>query len=663
MKKQRKQILCVGTLFAMVFAAMVLFGWMPVLQIYGSDTESQTKQDTDLELDTKQTVYFTAPGSTTYLDFAAPEDGGYIVTASGTAGEISIVLADEQGNVFDIEGASYPAREDRQDVSVTSMYHWLAAGKYRIGVSCQRVCKIKIRARKMERLEAGKVCKYAAGNKDGKQGAVFVPEKTGDYIFFLTAQQYSLSVKVLDEDGEVLGKGGSGRWIQRADSDVLYRVQVRLTKGKAYILLAEGKTEDYTKASEIVVEAEIPDSIAKLSDGKEVQGTAADYYSRMGYTFKPKETGKYLFTGLSPEDEMVVMIYDGTGKRISLIDYDGSSVSDSYRDGKYKTESAVRMTAGKPYRVVLRMRNFLVSEYTFKVAKLQPVKRIAITHKPAQTEFLKGMDSKFDLKKTQITIYYKNGKTAKWNYSSSGNIKDGYPVRVSMQVKKDRRTAVFRFRGKTAKISIPVVKICDKYKDVPDISEAGKVSAWVNAGRRKFYRFTPARDTLYGFSFQGKKQGAYFYTVLFTPGGKRLLETTSDYDYSKKLYYTEMEYPLKAGKTYFVGMYFGPEKVSGRVQLTAFNKTPSVPENIRLTRKDNTSAEMSWKQTMYATGYQIKYMPVGNAKASRAFVTIYNAENDISGLSAGKRYQFKVRAYRAYNGKRYYGDWSEWLQL
>ena len=74
----------------------------------------------------------------------------------------------------------------------------------------------------------------------------------------------------------------------------------------------------------------------------------------------------------------------------------------------------------------------------------------------------------------------------------------------------------------------------------------------------------------------------------------------------------------------------------------------------------STSIELTWKKVARATGYQLyrldketgKYVKIATIKGN-ANVTYTDAE-----LSAAHEYSYKVRAYKTYNGKNYYGSFS-----
>lgn len=69
-------------------------------------------------------------------------------------------------------------------------------------------------------------------------------------------------------------------------------------------------------------------------------------------------------------------------------------------------------------------------------------------------------------------------------------------------------------------------------------------------------------------------------------------------------------------------------------------------------------AYVSWKR-ITCSGYQIQYSTsssMSSAKTTGAASTTYKRK--ITGLKKGRRYYFRVRAYKTFNNKRYYSAWS-----
>lgn len=67
--------------------------------------------------------------------------------------------------------------------------------------------------------------------------------------------------------------------------------------------------------------------------------------------------------------------------------------------------------------------------------------------------------------------------------------------------------------------------------------------------------------------------------------------------------------------------------------------------------------KITWNKVKTAKGYQIKYSAKKNMKGAKT-ATSGSLSKKITKLKSGKRYYFKVRAYKTADGSRIYGGWS-----
>ena len=67
--------------------------------------------------------------------------------------------------------------------------------------------------------------------------------------------------------------------------------------------------------------------------------------------------------------------------------------------------------------------------------------------------------------------------------------------------------------------------------------------------------------------------------------------------------------------------------------------------------------KITWNKVKTAKGYQIKYSAKKNMKGAKT-ATSGSLSKKITKLKPGKRYYFKVRAYKTADGSRIYGGWS-----
>lgn len=69
---------------------------------------------------------------------------------------------------------------------------------------------------------------------------------------------------------------------------------------------------------------------------------------------------------------------------------------------------------------------------------------------------------------------------------------------------------------------------------------------------------------------------------------------------------------------------------------------------------------VSWKKISNVSGYQIRYATKSSMKSAKQKKISNNKSNKlkVTGLKSKKNYYVQIRAYKTYNGKVAYGDWS-----
>ena len=117
---------------------------------------------------------------------------------------------------------------------------------------------------------------------------------------------------------------------------------------------------------------------------------------------------------------------------------------------------------------------------------------------------------------------------------------------------------------------------------------------------------------------------------------------------------------VKNGKaaSYYVLPYY--EKGDGYVLQTA-KKTNCYVSRVAITSvsRVKNGFTVKWKKNSKASGYQIRYSTDKNFKSCKS-VDVKSRDTvskKVSGLAAGKKYYVKVRAYKTYNGVKYYSAW------
>ena len=88
----------------------------------------------------------------------------------------------------------------------------------------------------------------------------------------------------------------------------------------------------------------------------------------------------------------------------------------------------------------------------------------------------------------------------------------------------------------------------------------------------------------------------------------------------------------------------------------------TTPKKVKLTgvkQKGSKKAELTWTKVTGASGYEIS-MKTDNGKYKK-IKTIEKGKTVTykkSGLKKGRKYSFRVRAYKKLSGKKVYGDYS-----
>ena len=601
-----------------------------------------------------KTIFFTEPGSTDYSAFSGGS-GDYIISAASTSGKISIVIAQQDGTVINIEDDAVKTTADGKNLYVTSRHQTFDSGSYKIGVSAQRVTTIRLTVKKMPELVENEKQSTSLAPEEIMAGYAFMPKCDGGHIFFMGDKRYGLSAKLYDSDGEVLDSTSSGRYM--SDYGLfLYTLSYDLKQGQRYYVVADGAPGYDDCVNEMTVVRKLSEDVSTYSLGKTAEGKISYYFDRNVYRVSIKNKASYYFSVSSADGDMGMWLYDSSFSRIKKAEYTSYN-NDSYGNYSRKTETSIDLSPGE-YYVVLRMNDYGKGKFTFKCNEVPAVKRIAVTHKPSMKTLIYGVDEKFDLSGIVLTIYYKDGSNAKWTYDSGNLVKNAFPVEISYSVKKKTAVATIKYRGKKTTVSCDVKKVNQVYSEASSLTLSGSKRASMDSNGTRFYKFTPQKSGVYSINLQRKGKG--FWCAVFDPNGERLSAQDASYSWkNRSAWYTAKPAAyMIAGKTYYVGMKNWGGSVKNRITVKVHDDTPGTPSGISVKKVSGTSVEISWKKVSGADGYQIKYYPAGDSKKAVKITTNYNTENYIDELKKGKSYTFVVRAYRKLNGKRYYGSWS-----
>lgn len=103
------------------------------------------------------------------------------------------------------------------------------------------------------------------------------------------------------------------------------------------------------------------------------------------------------------------------------------------------------------------------------------------------------------------------------------------------------------------------------------------------------------------------------------------------------------------------GNYTGTQQATFKIEVQT-NKV----SRFRQSKKSATSINLSWSKTSGATGYEIYRRSYKSDTYKRIKTITKNNTTSYTdrNLSPGRMFQYKIRAYRTVNGKKYYSGWS-----
>ncbi len=121
---------------------------------------------------------------------------------------------------------------------------------------------------------------------------------------------------------------------------------------------------------------------------------------------------------------------------------------------------------------------------------------------------------------------------------------------------------------------------------------------------------------------------------------------------------------LKYNKNYHFKIRTYKETDNGKIYGTLSSKQtvrlilPEKIKTLKASKRTTSSIKLSWDTTNDATMYQLYRATSPNGKFKRVHSTKGTSYVD-KGLTEGKYYYYKVRAYRKADGEKYYGEWSD----
>nr|MCR5452003.1 hypothetical protein [Lachnospiraceae bacterium] len=492
------------------------------------------------------TLFLTEGGKTAYTDFVVSESGLYRVCAYSTAKSISLLPADQNGEVFDIIDSVSPMKINKTNYYCVSDIRYYEKGTYKIGVAANKVAKYMLSAKKLPSLSENTTFLDPITPSKLIDGYIFTPTESRQYQFYCLSKCVS-EMSLCTIDGKFL-KEASSMYIPGCEG-MLFKISYKLNANEKYYIKAVREydfTNDESVLDEITVSRALDTNGEILEEDKLHRGKIGKYHEKDFYVFTPSKSGKYFFDvssetsyypRLSVFDENENLICEASVKK-EATDSDGIT--------RVSRQAAVDMKSGKTYYVRVRLNSYQSGAYTIRARKMENVDHISVVHKPAMKKFIKNLDLEYRLKGTVLAIHFKGGRTAKWTYRKKASYIEGCPVKTTIKSSKKNMQAVFKYRGKKVKISIPVYTIPEYYKDAPTILE--DTSRQIKLRKNKLWSFVKLtgvnKKTLYRIYSRSNKDDAYR-VVVFDEKGNMVRSFVSHYT-SENISKDRYRYYMKA---------------------------------------------------------------------------------------------------------------------
>ena len=149
-----------------------------------------------------------------------------------------------------------------------------------------------------------------------------------------------------------------------------------------------------------------------------------------------------------------------------------------------------------------------------------------------------------------------------------------------------------------------------------------------------------------------KVKGAQKYEVYYSTNGKKWTKVTSTKN--------SAIVKLKSGTTYKVKVRAVAGSNNGAYSTVLTTSTKPATVTLSMVTAGTKQATVAWKTVTGASGYQVQYSTSSKFKSAKTATVKKGSskKTTIKKLTKGKKYYFKVRAYKTVNGKKVYGAWS-----
>lgn len=155
--------------------------------------------------------------------------------------------------------------------------------------------------------------------------------------------------------------------------------------------------------------------------------------------------------------------------------------------------------------------------------------------------------------------------------------------------------------------------------------------------------------------------GADYYQIQRTTDGKNWTTLSSNF---AKTSCTDSK-SLTTGKSYGYRVRAVDKGLLGKLTYSAWTgmvvakPVPAQVTGLKVKASNNTTVQLTWNKVTGATGYTVQYL---NGSAWKTYKSTTGNVLNVTGLTLGKTYSFRVAAYRTVSGKAVYGPVSATLK-
>lgn len=450
---------------------------------------------------------------------------------------------------------------------------------------------------------------------------------------------------------------------------------------KAAIRTAIGKIDSTGQyRMRLAIPATYKDTFTKLY--KKYYGNIAKSLSSNGkvytlgknpvYTRKASDLGTYVFVYIN------LSVTEVSGIRNNTTFFEAYSFKVSKTDANGKTDITKKVTTKeKNNKLTLSYQGAVLGTYqtTKKSVHVEPIAAYMYTGKAHKPKPVITVDGVTLVAGVDYTLKYANtvkAGTAKITITGIGKYQGNktIPYKITPATLKGGRIGTI---GSKAYLGTKIEPSLTVYSPTGGVVDSSN------------YTVTYSNNVLAGtatVTVKGKNNYTGILTTTFTIAKRNLASCTvraiKNQSYTGKAIKPEVTMETKTKKLvknvdytleYFENVNTGRARivVKGKGNNCTGTKTiyfTIVPGKVKIVTiaSKNRAVSMKWKATTGASGYQIMYAKVGGGSYKTLGTTKYTSYKK-SGLSRGKTYLFRVRAYKVVNGTKQFGEYSNKVKI